>query len=339
MSPKESSAPRDLLSIIIPCHNASGTIVKLLDSIQSASDENVETLVVDDRSTDGSTAIASRYPVRVVCHPERRGPAACRNLGAMEARGKILLFLDADVILYPDTVRRFRETFRQDPDVRAVVGAYSKEAANPGWVPRYRALMSAAYYAGKKVEPIDAFLTAMGAVDREVFLGLKGFDIAYTKPDMEDLEFGHRLSREYPVLLNPDIQVRHHFPGFYRNTRNYFSRAFAWTGLFLRRGRFERYQTTAETGFGKAAGFLGVCLLTASPLSTWTFLASLPVFAFYFHAHRKFYGIVLDEPGWRPKVTMLVLDLYYSVVVTLGAIAGFLFHGISRPWKLEKAGS
>ncbi len=320
--------PQELLSIIIPCRNAAGTIGKLLDSIREASDEHVETLVVDDGSTDGSPGIAEQYSMRVVRLRERRGPAFCRNLGAREASGTILFFLDADVVLYPDTILRLRETLRNHPGARAVVGAYSGEPANTGWVPRYRALLSAAYYAGKGTEPIDSFLAAMGAVYREPFLELRGFDESYEEPGMEDLEFGHRFSQRYPVLLDPGIRVRHHFPGFFRNTKNYFSRAFSWTGLFLKRGTFESYQTTAGMGFGKAAGCLGVLLLAVSFFRPWALVACIPVFFVYFLAHRAFYGIVLREPGPAARGMMVLLDLYYSVVVTLGALAGFLWHAL-----------
>ncbi|RBP35708.1 glycosyl transferase family 2 [Roseimicrobium gellanilyticum] len=96
-----------MLSIIIPAHNEELLLGRTLDALLSAGfkiDHPHEIIVVDDASTDRTAAIAEDRGVRVV-HVNHRQIAATRNAGAREARGDMLLFVDADTIVN-DTVLR-----------------------------------------------------------------------------------------------------------------------------------------------------------------------------------------------------------------------------------------
>ncbi|MBZ0253839.1 MAG: glycosyltransferase family 2 protein, partial [Candidatus Methylomirabilis sp.] len=117
-----------MLSIIIPAYNAERTLGKLLDSILASEGlpepGEYEILLVDDASTDGTRRVAEEYAERLQLEEQRRGrflaaspltvvrqspnqgPARARNLGVQRSRGDLLLFLDADVALHRDTLRR-----------------------------------------------------------------------------------------------------------------------------------------------------------------------------------------------------------------------------------------
>ncbi len=88
-----------MLSIVIPTYNEEEYLPRLLASIRSQRFEGYEIVVADARSTDRTRQIAERFGARVV---EGGMPGPGRNLGAVAAKGDLLLFLDADVIL-PDT--------------------------------------------------------------------------------------------------------------------------------------------------------------------------------------------------------------------------------------------
>lgn len=84
------------ISIIIPTFNEESYLPKLLTSVKNQSMQPNEIIVADTFSVDNTTAIAKKFGCRIV---EGGLPAKARNIGAGEATGKILLFLDADVVL------------------------------------------------------------------------------------------------------------------------------------------------------------------------------------------------------------------------------------------------
>lgn len=89
------------VSIIIPARNSLDWLCALLVSIADSRAESgveAEVIIADDASTDGTaTVLTERFPeVRVVSTGTPSGPSVARNLGAREARGDLLLFLDAD---------------------------------------------------------------------------------------------------------------------------------------------------------------------------------------------------------------------------------------------------
>src|SRR5690606_38333668 len=95
------------ISVIIPAYNAEKFLPETLDSVLDQTFGDLEIIIVDDGSTDGTLeaghAYAARHPDRIRClHQENRGVAAARNLGARESRGDILAFLDADDTWLPE---------------------------------------------------------------------------------------------------------------------------------------------------------------------------------------------------------------------------------------------
>lgn len=88
------------LSVVIPVYNARAYLVECVGSVLKQSFTDFELILVDDGSTDGSTALCTsfeREDWRVkVYHTENRGVSHARNLGIAHARGKYLLFADSD---------------------------------------------------------------------------------------------------------------------------------------------------------------------------------------------------------------------------------------------------
>lgn len=88
-----------LVSIIIPAHNEEKYIEDTLLHVKKQSYKNIETIVVDNGSSDKTASIAKKYSDKVII-TKKKGVSYARNLGAKKARGKVLVFLDADTILW-----------------------------------------------------------------------------------------------------------------------------------------------------------------------------------------------------------------------------------------------
>jgi glycosyltransferase involved in cell wall biosynthesis len=116
------SAP--VVSIVTPVFDTGSALAQALDSVRAQTTGGWEHILVDDGSSDATTrglleAAAARPEVTLV-RSENRGPAIARNLGIARARGRHLLFLDADDVLAPAFLARTLPILEDDPSVGLV---------------------------------------------------------------------------------------------------------------------------------------------------------------------------------------------------------------------------
>ena len=122
---------------------------------------------MDDASTDATALIAAEFADAVVRLPDRpRGPAYARNRGVEVARGDIVVFVDADVCVHTDTLRRFTAVFANEPDVSAVFGAYDTQPEAPQLVSQYRNLLHHFVHSQSAGEA-ETFWAGCGAIRRD----------------------------------------------------------------------------------------------------------------------------------------------------------------------------
>ncbi|MDH7477338.1 MAG: glycosyltransferase family A protein [Candidatus Bathyarchaeota archaeon] len=91
-----------LVSIIIPTYNSKRTLRQCLQSIKEQTYKRIETIVVDRHSTDETVQIAKKFKAKILYVTQERSVA--KNLGAKNAQGKYLLFLDSDMELSSNVV-------------------------------------------------------------------------------------------------------------------------------------------------------------------------------------------------------------------------------------------
>jgi glycosyltransferase involved in cell wall biosynthesis len=208
MSPR---AAGPLLSVVVPCQNASATLSKVLTAIV-ASDlprDLWELIVVDDASADDSALIAAGYADAVVRLPApSRGPAYARNRGSEIARGACLVFIDADVEVDADVLRRFAVTFAERPELSAIFGTYDGPGEKPTFITRYRTLVQR-YTHEQSAGLVCAFWARCGAVKRSAFEEAGRFDEwRFPRSQIEDVELGRRLhAMGHPILLDAGVRV------------------------------------------------------------------------------------------------------------------------------------
>jgi GT2 family glycosyltransferase len=153
------------------------------------------------------------------------------------------VFVDADVTVHPDALRRFADSIAREPGLVAIFGAYDEQPPAPGFLSRYRNLLHRYTHLLSSGEA-DTFWAGCGAVERRAFQAAGGFDAArYPRPQIEDIELGYRLrDRGGRVLLNPEIQGAHlkrwTLIGSVRT--DLFDRGIPWVRLLLERRNLAR---------------------------------------------------------------------------------------------------
>ncbi|MEA3296069.1 MAG: glycosyltransferase [Patescibacteria group bacterium] len=101
------------ISVIIPAYNEEKYIEPCLRSIKrQKTDLKYELIVVDSKCTDKTVEIAKKYTDNIVV--AKKGIAPARNAGASIAKGKILVFIDADTQIAPDYLEFIFKKFKQD---------------------------------------------------------------------------------------------------------------------------------------------------------------------------------------------------------------------------------
>lgn len=119
-----------LVSVVINFLDAEKFIAEAIASVYEQSYPSWELLLIDDGSSDRSSAIAMRHAkvdsarVRYLEHPghENRGTSASRNLGIMRARGELIAFLDADDVCRPQRLEQGAALLRSNPSADMVYG-------------------------------------------------------------------------------------------------------------------------------------------------------------------------------------------------------------------------
>jgi glycosyltransferase involved in cell wall biosynthesis len=121
---------KPLVSVITIFLNGEKFIEEAIESILAQSYDNWELLLVDDGSTDGSTAIAKRYAeqyptkMRYLEHPnhQNQGMSPTRNLGIHNAKGKYIALLDADDVFLPQKLEKQVAILEAHPQAAMVYG-------------------------------------------------------------------------------------------------------------------------------------------------------------------------------------------------------------------------
>ena len=196
------------LSLVIGTYNQKEVLKKALLSLflQTVSPEKYEIQLIDSSSTDGTDAMVEQLTPTCRFNYLRvpnRGKAAARNIGIGEAKGKIILLTDADMIANPQLVGEHlaaREKYKN--------GACEGLTINPDGQPYIRAKLKA----GQKIT-WAYFLTGNLSLEKESLLKAGLFDEAFTGYGWEDLELGYRLHKMgVPLYYLPSAINYHDHP-------------------------------------------------------------------------------------------------------------------------------
>ncbi len=323
------------LSVVMPVYNGEDTLAECLTRLFQSTWDDFEVVLIDDGSTDGTRAIASNFPVRVIPTAGRLGPAAARNLGARVAEGELLFFMDSDVMVRPETLTRLMARFAEG-DVEGLVGVQAADMRHRNLASRYKNHWMRWTYL-RLGGDVPLFYTTAAAIRREIFMEAGGFDQKYGTPNVEDTAFGQKLARlGVRVKVAPDLEVEHvKRYSVWSLLRTDFRRAVALTRLKLRyRADLVHNNTSVPleyiasvplVGLSAALAALGVGLGLPSLLGLGGVAAAGAVAANY-----EFLGTIAQTDGWARAggaVPLLWTELF---VAGLGTVIGVLTYPFGR---------
>ena len=203
--------PDPQVSIIIPAYNAAKTIAETLDSVFAQTFSDFEIILINDGSTDETAAIVQRYddPRLLMFHYTNGGLATARNRGIQKAKGRYLIFLDADDLWTPNKL---------ETHVNALVQA---ERENP----KAAVVYSWSYFLDHQTQQCfhDRSVSHQGHVLREILQHnfiTSGSNLMVSRAAVEatgdfcqdfegaaDWHYWIRLAKQWDYVLVPERQV------------------------------------------------------------------------------------------------------------------------------------
>jgi glycosyltransferase involved in cell wall biosynthesis len=320
-----------LVSVIVPVRNGEATLGACLGALRASTYPRLEILVVDDGSTDRSPAIAQSLADRVIRLTSGRGAAAARNAGVRESKGEILLFIDADVVAEPQTVRQVVENFRRRPELDATFGLYRQTTQHKNFFSVFKNLIHH-YTHLTSAEDAWTFWSGCGAIRRAVFETLGGFDESYMA--VEDIELGYRLWQGgFHVSLDKELGVTHckRYGLWSLVHSDFMNRAVPWTRLMLER---RVYRSDLNLTLASAASVVIAYLLVLTLLASVLYPALLVLFvllaAVFVRLNRRFYLYVWKLEGTRFMLGAVLMHFFYFLYGGTGLAAGGLAYLGSR---------
>ncbi len=229
---------RNSLSVIIPARDAAATLPRCLAALQSNAADRTEIIVVDDGSMDATGEVATTFGVRLYRFPASLGPGPARNHGARHAAGNLLVFVDADIEVAPASLALIERWFGDDARRVALFGSYDATPRESDVVSRYRNLLHHFVHQHGPTAP-SHFWAGFGAIRRDVFLNVGGFDEERYARACEDIELGYRLrSHGFDIHLHKGVQGTHLKRWTLRTMirTDFALRASIWVRLLLERG-------------------------------------------------------------------------------------------------------
>ena len=144
------------ISVVVPTRNSARTLAACLSSLRTQTHPDVEVIVVDNSSDDGTADIAAR----LADIAENRGPerSAQRNRGAALSTGDVVVFIDSDMVLEPGVLAAVAGVFDSTPVVSAVI--IPERSFGEGFLTRCRVLEKSLYVGNLDVEAPRAFRRA-----------------------------------------------------------------------------------------------------------------------------------------------------------------------------------
>jgi len=111
-----------MISVIIPAYNEEKSLPACLASLRNQTQKDIEIIVIDDGSTDRTKQEAKKFSVKTL-EQSHKGPGSARNLGAKNARGEILVFVDSDMTFDKNFIKELTKPITN----RQSIGTFSKE--------------------------------------------------------------------------------------------------------------------------------------------------------------------------------------------------------------------
>jgi glycosyltransferase involved in cell wall biosynthesis len=201
------------VSVIIPVYNSEKTLPTTIQSILTQkTSKSFELIIVDDESTDKTREVAEQFGNKIKLLTQKKfGPAKARNLGAKNAKSKILLFIDADCVASRKWLEEMIKPFK-NKEIAGVQGAYKSK--QPELSAKFSQIeIEDRYDLLKEAESLDWIGSYSAGYRKKDFIEAMGFDESFPIASGEDPALSFKMNlMQKKIVFNPEAIVYHMHP-------------------------------------------------------------------------------------------------------------------------------
>jgi GT2 family glycosyltransferase len=221
------------VSVCIANWNCRDMLRNCLKSLDASEGVRLETIVVDNASSDGAPdMVAQEFPdVRLHRNSVNLGFARANNQAAQLAQGRYVFFLNNDTLLPPDALRRLMEFADAQPDA-GMIGPLLRDGEGKvqsssrlrptiatflhrTCLLRWTGLLRKSYERYRRQDgdvhqtrPVEVLMGAAMFLPRDVFVNSGGWDEEFHFGG-EDLDLCYRIGKRYPLIYHPEVEITH----------------------------------------------------------------------------------------------------------------------------------
>ncbi|MEO0586583.1 MAG: glycosyltransferase family A protein [Planctomycetota bacterium] len=305
------------LAVVIPARNAADTIDRCLDAVLDAQPTPDQVVLVDDGSTDDTTARAQHRGVAIVqggTPDAPLGPALARNRAVDQLRTDLVAFVDADCVVAPDALTRLADAMADHPRLGAAFGSYDAHPPGRHLAGQYKNLLHHVTHQAAPTE-VHTFWSGLGIVRREAFQQIGGFCPRFTQPAIEDIDLGARLrASDWSIRVVPDAQCAHlkdwTAPQVWKT--DIFQRAIPWTRLIHRTPNLPPQLNIGRVQQAAALAAVAIIpLLALGLVAPVAWIAAAFAIGFAITANARLANALLRHGGPRLLAVGLAMHLAY----------------------------
>ncbi len=326
------------ISVIIPTYNSAGTLKDCLRSVFSSSLKPFEVIVIDDASVDKSAEIARQFPVKLTSLGKNHGSGYARNVAVENSSGEILLFIDADVKIKENTLNIVMESFKNNSELDAIIGLFSKEHPNKDFFSQYKNLYM--HFAFSRIHGyVDFLFTSICAIKNEAYL-----NFSQTRLKTDDTEAGQRYKEaNRKIILSKELEVIHlkayNFISFIKND---FIIPYDWSRIFLKyRGinHLIKYRGFAHAKLNQIASII-ICpaiLLFSARFRLWpqNMVLTLALLGMFLALNLPFFIFLRREKGMGFMFKSVIVTFIDMLIMGAGILFGVLAYLFIRGKRIQ----
>ncbi|MDD5155988.1 MAG: glycosyltransferase [Candidatus Omnitrophica bacterium] len=316
------------MSVIVPAYNREDVIEQCLRGIRSSAYKDYELIVVDCASTDRTFPIAKLYADAVIQLYGRAERARARSRGVEVSKGQLIVNVDSDVVIKPDTLEIINLYFSRHQDIDALTGCLSKENPYQDFFSQYKSLYMH-YHFIKLPERVNFLYGSIYAIRRVAWR-----DCGSYAGIADDTALGQQLILSgRKIAFLKELQVTHLKKySLLPFIKNDFIIPFEWAKIFLQYRGF-RQLGRDKTGFAHASKeqLLSVILapsififLLVSFFSHYFNLAALCLIFIWYLLNARFIKFLAQEKGFAFGSGAVFITFLDNIIMASGIVCGLL---------------